>query len=165
MSDVLALFLGLSALAGLVLIPLGLPGLWVIVLTIAAYGWVEQFSAPITWEFVAVTVAVAILTETIDTWAGSLLRPRDAFVRRAGWSAFTGGVIGAILGVSLPLLGSMIGGVVGSYVGALVFEYRRSRQLLLGRAAAVALKPAVGVAMAATAIFAVFSGIGQWQGS
>ncbi len=62
MSDVLTLFLSFTALAGLVLIPLGFPGLWVIVLTIAVYGWVEQFSAPITWEFVAVIVAVAILT-------------------------------------------------------------------------------------------------------
>jgi len=37
------LLLAISSIAGLLLIPLGLPGLWVIVLGIVAYGWLTDF--------------------------------------------------------------------------------------------------------------------------
>jgi hypothetical protein len=44
MTDSAAVILLIAAsLVGLVLIPLGLPGLWVIVLAILGYGWLTRF--------------------------------------------------------------------------------------------------------------------------
>ena len=37
------LLLAVTGLAGLLLIPFGLPGLWLIVLGILAYGWLTDF--------------------------------------------------------------------------------------------------------------------------
>jgi uncharacterized protein YqgC (DUF456 family) len=57
----------------------------------------------------------------------------------------------------------VIGGFVGAFVGAAVFEYTRARHLegsakagwgaVLGRAAAAALKTAIGVVMVVTSLF------------
>ena len=57
------------ALIGLALIPLGLPGLWLIVLGIAGYGWLTDFQT-ITAGFVALVVVLAGLGEAVEAWIG-----------------------------------------------------------------------------------------------
>ena len=161
------LLLVISSLAGLLLIPLGLPGLWVMVLGVLAYGWLTDFQT-VTAGIVALVVALAVVGEGIEAWLGFRLARRYGGSSRAGWGALAGGLIGAVVGVPVPLVGSVIGGFVGSFAGAALFEYTRARQTgaaagagwgaVLGRAAAAAVKMALGVVIAASAVIVALRG-------
>ena len=152
----------LSGIIGLLLIPLGLPGTWVILLGILGYGWLTDFQTLSVW-FIALIVALALLAEVFETWIGFRYAQRYGGSSRAGWGALMGGLVGAILGVPIPIIGSVIGGFVGAFVGAALFEYTRARRLegsakagwgaVLGRAAAAAVKMAVGIVMLVGALF------------
>jgi uncharacterized protein YqgC (DUF456 family) len=173
MDESVALILILAiGLLGLVLIPLGLPGLWVILLGIIGYGWYTDFDPFGLW-FLAAEIGLAFVGELLESWIGFRFARRYGGSRRAGWGALVGGLIGAIVGVPVLLIGSVIGGFVGAFLGAALFEYtnqwraggsvRAGWGAVLGRAAAAALKVAIGVVMLVLAIVvALFSG---WQGS
>jgi uncharacterized protein len=156
------LLLVLAGLTGLVLIPFGLPGLWVIVLGIVGYGWLTDFRT-LSVGFMVLVIGLAVLGEVIEAWLGFRFAKRYGGSSRAGWGALVGGLIGAIVGVPVPIIGSVVGGFVGAFAGAALFEYTRQRQAegsvkagwgaVLGRAAAAAMKMALGVAMVAGALF------------
>jgi uncharacterized protein len=161
------LLLVASGFIGLVLIPFGLPGLWVILLGILGYGWLTDFQT-ISVTFLVVVIALAIIGEVLETWIGFRFAKRYGGSSRAGWGALIGGLIGAIVGVPVPVIGSVIGGFVGAFIGAAAFEYSRARHAegsvragwgaVLGRAAAAAVKIAIGVAMVAGSLFLAISG-------
>jgi uncharacterized protein YqgC (DUF456 family) len=152
-----------ASLVGLVLIPLGLPGLWVIVLAILGYGWLTQFRT-LSAFFIGVVVALALLGEVFESWVGFRFAQKYGGSSRAGWGALVGGLIGAVVGVPVPIVGSVIGGFVGAFLGAALFEYTRARQsgvaakagwgAVLGRAAAAALKMAIGIVMTVSSLWA-----------
>jgi len=162
-----ALLMLAAALAGLVLIPFGLPGLWLIVLAIIGYGWLTDFQTMSAW-FLALVIALALAGELIEAWIGFRFARRYGGSRRAGWGALIGGLVGAVIGVPLPVVGSVIGGFVGAFVGATVFEYSRARQAegaaragwgaVLGRAAAVGIKMGLGVVITVMGMVAVVRG-------
>jgi uncharacterized protein YqgC (DUF456 family) len=167
MNDSLAIILlVVASLIGLVLIPLGLPGLWVILLGIIGYGWITDFRT-VSTGFLILAIALALLGEVLESWIGFRFAKRYGGSSRAGWGALVGGLIGAIVGVPIPIIGSVIGGFVGAFVGAALFEYTKARQAegsvragwgaVLGRAAAVAIKMGLGVAMVVGAGFAALS--------
>lgn len=146
-----------SCVAGLLLIPLSLPGLWVMVLGILGYGWLTDFRSMGTGIVVSILV-LALAGELIETWLGFRLTRRYGGSSRAGWGALAGGLVGAIVGVPVPLIGSVIGGFVGAFLGAALFEYTSARHsegavragwgAVLGRAAAAAAKMAIGIVIA-----------------
>jgi uncharacterized protein YqgC (DUF456 family) len=156
-----------TAVAGLLLIPLGLPGLWVIVLGIVGYGWLTDFRTVSTW-FLVTAIGLALAGELLEAWIGFRFAQRYGGSRRAGWGALIGGLIGAIVGVPVPVIGSVVGGFVGAFAGATLFEYSRARRsegavragwgAVLGRAAAAALKMALGVVLAVWAIYLAVRG-------
>jgi uncharacterized protein len=156
------LLLVIAGLAGLVLIPFGLPGLWVIVLGVVGYGWLTDFQT-MSATFMGLIIALAVLGEVFESWVGFRFAQRYGGSSRAGWGALVGGLIGAIVGVPIPVIGSVIGGFVGAFLGAAVFEYSRARRTegavkagwgaVLGRAAAAGVKMALGVAMVAGSLF------------
>jgi uncharacterized protein YqgC (DUF456 family) len=161
------LLLVVSGLAGLVLIPFGLPGLWVILLGILGYGWMTYFRT-LSVGFIALAIGLALLGEVFETWIGFRYAQRYGGSSRAGWGALLGGLVGAVVGVPVPIVGSVVGGFVGAFVGAALFEYTRQRHsgvaakagwgAVLGRAAAAAVKMAVGVVMVVGALFAALRG-------
>ena len=161
------LLLGAICVVGLLLIPLGLPGLWVIVLGILGYGWLTDFRN-LSVGFIALAVGLAVLGEVFEAWIGFRFAQRYGGSRRAGWGALVGGLIGAIVGVPVPIIGSVIGGFVGAFAGAALFEYTRARQsgtaawagwgAVLGRAAAAAVKMALGLVIAVGALFLALRG-------
>src|SRR5881394_1941657 len=126
------------SLAGLAMIPLGLPGLWVMVAAILAYGWLTGFHS-VGVVTIGLVLALALL----------------------------GGLVGAVIGVPVAIIGSVIGAFIGSFVGAALFEYTYSRHAgvatragwgaIVGRAAGAAVKIALGVVIAVVAGFAVLS--------
>ena len=156
-----------TAVAGLLLIPLGLPGLWVMVLGIVGYGWLTDFRTVSTW-FLVTAIGLALAGELLEAWIGFRFAQRYGGSRRAGWGALVGGLIGAIVGVPVPVIGSVVGGFVGAFAGATLFEYSRARRsegavragwgAVLGRAAAAALKMALGVVLAVWAIYLAVGG-------
>lgn len=159
----LAPFLLLAAcIAGLLLIPLGLPGLWVIVLAIIGYGWLDDFQG-MSGGFLAAVIGLAIVGEIIEARVGYSFARRYGGSSRAGWGALVGGLVGAVVGVPVPLIGSVIGGFVGAFVGAALFEYTRDRKsdvaaragwgAVLGRAVAAAAKMAIGVVLSVAALW------------
>ena len=159
--------MGLCFVIGLVLVPLGLPGLWVMVIGVIGYGWLTDFRT-VGVATIAVVLALALLGEIIEMWVGFRFTKRYGGSNRAGWGALIGGIIGAVIGVPVPLIGSVIGAFVGSFAGAVLFEYTLSATTatavragwgaVLGRAAAAAVKIALGLVIAVIGVFAALRG-------
>jgi uncharacterized protein YqgC (DUF456 family) len=156
------LLIVITGIVGLLLIPLGLPGLWVILLGILGYGWLTHFQT-LSVGFIVLATALALLGEVFESWIGFRYAQKYGGSSRAGWGALVGGIVGAIVGVPVPVIGSVIGGFVGAFVGAAIFEYTRQRQsgvaakagwgAVLGRAAAAAVKMAIGIVLVAASLF------------
>ena len=167
MTELALLLLLAGSVAGLLLIPFGLPGLWVIVLAIVGYGWLTEFRT-LSAGFLAVVLGLALVGELLEAWIGFRFARRYGASRRAGWGALVGGLVGAVVGVPVPIIGSVVGGFVGAFVGAALFEYTAARHsgvaakagwgAVLGRAAAAGVKMALGVGMAAAAVYLALSG-------
>lgn len=157
--------LGVVMLVGLMLIPLGLPGLWVILLGVIGYGALTDFRGVGLGTLITVTV-LAFIGEAIEWWVGYRYTRRYGGSRRAGWGALLGGIIGAFAGIPIPIIGSVIGSFLGSFVGAALFEFTKTPEnavrvgwgALLGRMWATAAKTALGLAMAVVAVFAALRG-------
>jgi uncharacterized protein YqgC (DUF456 family) len=159
------LLLALVLLGGLLLVPLGLPGLWVIA------GAALAFNPLVGEERIGlVTIAgvflIAVAAEVVEFVLAGRFAQRYGGSRRAGWGAIIGGIAGAIIGVPVPIVGPMLGAFAGSFAGALIAELTRgtgggmatrvATGALLGRVAAVAAKVAAGCAMAAWLMLAAW---------
>src|SRR5467141_1487668 len=161
----LALLIGLG-LAGLTMIPLGLPGLWVMVGGILAYGWLTSFRS-VGVATIAIVLGLAFLGEIIENWIGFRYAKRYGGSTRSGWGALLGGLVGAVIGVPVAIIGSVIGAFLGSFIGAAVFELSYSRHAgvaaragwgaVMGRIAAAAVKIALGIVLAVIGLFAALS--------
>src|SRR5213594_4729246 len=116
--EVLAIaILAAAALIGLCLIPLGLPGLWVMVGGTLAYGWLTDFRT-VGVATIAIVLGLAFLGEIIENWIGFRYAKRYGGSTRSGWGALIGGLVGAVVGVPVAVIGSVIGAFIGSFVGA-----------------------------------------------
>jgi uncharacterized protein YqgC (DUF456 family) len=161
----LVLLIALS-LAGLAMIPLGLPGLWVMVAGILAYGWLTGFHS-VGVVMIAIVLGIAFLGEIIDNWLGFRYAKRYGGSTRSGWGALVGGLVGAVVGVPVAVIGSVIGAFLGSFIGAALFEFTYSRHTgvaaragwgaVMGRIAAAAVKIALGVVIAIIGVFAALT--------
>jgi uncharacterized protein YqgC (DUF456 family) len=156
------LLLAAVLLLSFVMIPFGLPGLWIMVGAGLAY----QILVPATVSTATVvgTALLALVAELLEfTLAGRYAR-RYGGSRRASWGAIIGSIVGAIVGVPIPVIGSVIGGFVGAFVGAFIAERSRGTELggasrvatgaLVGRVVAAAMKTGIGVVIAVWIFFA-----------
>jgi uncharacterized protein YqgC (DUF456 family) len=153
-------------LAGLVMLPFGLPGLWVMVGGILAYGWLTGFRT-VGIATIVLALGIAFLAEIIDNWLGFRFAKRYGGSNRSGWGALIGGIVGAMSGVPVAIIGSVLGAMLGSFIGAAMFELTYSRHAgtavragwgaILGRAAAAAVKIALGVVIAVIGAFVALS--------
>jgi hypothetical protein len=165
--DVLAIvILATAVLVGLFLIPLGLPGLWVMVGGILAYGWLTSFRS-VGVAIIAIALGLALLGEILENWIGFRFAKRYGGSSRSGWGALIGGLVGAVIGVPIAVIGSVIGAFIGSFIGAALFELSYSRHVgvatragwgaVVGRAAAAAVKIALGLVIAVIGVFAALA--------
>ena len=154
--------LGAILLLSLFIIPLGLPGTWVMVAAGVGYSILVPNSIGIV-TLIGVT-AIAVAAEVVEfTLAGKYARKYGGS-RRASWGAIIGGTVGAIIGVPVPIVGPIIGAFAGAFAGALLFEYTKAGDAstatrvawgaLVGRAIAAALKVFAGIIMAAWLVVA-----------
>ncbi len=158
------LVLAAGCLIGLILVPFGLPGLWLMALGIIGFGWLTGFRSVGVGTIVLV-VGLALVAELIEYWLGFRFTEKYGGGKRAGWGALLGGIVGAVVGVPVPVLGSVIGAFVGAFAGAVLFEYTRQRNAnvavragwgaVLGRAAAAGIKIGFGFLIAIVGLIAV----------
>lgn len=152
-----AIILALILIVSLFIIPLGLPGTWVMIAAGVGYSILVPNSIGV--FALAGTTVLAVIAEVFEfTLSGKYARKYGGS-RRASWGAIIGGTVGAIVGVPVPIIGPILGGFAGAFIGALVFEYSRGSGAhmstrvawgaLVGRAVAAALKVAFGFAIAA----------------
>ena len=157
------LILAAVLLASLLLIPIGLPGTWVMIVAAVAYDYLVPGNKIGTTAVVGSGVLAAI-GEWFEFTLGAKYALKYGGSKRSGWGAILGGIVGAFAGVPVPIIGSMIGAFAGSFLGALLFEYTRAKDAnlatrvawgaLIGRVAAVAAKSAVGCVIAAWLVLA-----------
>jgi uncharacterized protein len=154
------LILVVCLVLGLVMIPFGLPGTWIMAGAALGYSLLVPNSIGV---FTTVVVAVmALVGEVIEfTLTGKYTRKYGGS-RRASWGAIIGGIVGAIMGVPVPIVGSVIGAFAGAFVGAFLAQLtqgsvgdatRVATGALIGRAVAAAMKVGIGLAMAAIILF------------
>ena len=147
--------MGVLALVAMVfclfLIPLGLPGLW-IMLAILAVG---ALSGALGWGLVILLALVAAFAELLEFIAVKRMSARYGGTRKAFWGALAGGLIGAVVGAPVPIIGSLVAGLVGTFAGAAFVTWLDVKDLgpaarvgvgaLLGRSIAAVVKTAAGI--------------------
>jgi uncharacterized protein len=159
------LILAAVMLIGLVLIPFGLPGTWII--AAAALGYQLLVPGSISMITVGAVIVLALVGEFLEFSLTAKYTKKYGGSRRASWGAVIGGMIGAFIGVPVPLVGPVIGAFAGAFVGAFVGEFSRAGEggaatrvatgALIGRAVAAAMKIGIGFAMAAWVMFAALT--------
>jgi len=153
MSPLVSIPVVLVMVGCVLLIPLGLPGLWLIAAITLGLTLVGQLSWP-----VGLSVAVATLVaEGLEILI--LARFGRAFggSRRAFWGAVLGGMIGLFIGTPVPIVGSIVTAFAGSFAGAALVTFFETRSIdasarvgwgvVLARSVAVGLKVAVACAV------------------
>lgn len=153
------LLLVAACLVGLALIPLGLPGTWLMIGAALVYDWLVPGTTYGLWTLGG-TLVLALVAEVLEFTVAKRYTERTGGSARAGWGAMLGGLVGAFAGVPVPILGSVIGAFAGAFLGALVLEWTVRRDdaagvvrvatgALVGRAVATAAKLGAGVAIGA----------------
>ena len=157
------LVLGLVLFLCLLLIPLGLPGTWLMIAVAIGFPYVVG-AEPLGAVTLVGLVVLALVGELVEFSLAARYARMYGGSRRASWGAVIGGIVGAIVGVPVPIVGPVIGAFVGSFAGALLAELSRGRETgpatrvawgaLLGRVVATAMKMGIGVAIAAWTLLA-----------
>jgi len=156
----------LSLAAGFILIPLGLPGTFLIVAAALLYGVATGF-AEITLGTVLALLAAALLAEGAEALAGILGAKRYGSGNWAVAASMAGGVLGAVLGAPVLFgLGAIPGALAGAFAAAVLVEKAGGRTMgealrsgwgtFIGRLAGTVVKGAVAVAMAIICLQRVF---------
>ena len=149
-------WIGLAAMIGsLFLIPVGLPGVWVMI-AILLLGVFGGLVSP--WIFF-VLLLVAGFAEILEFVAVGRMTSRYGGTRRTFWGAVLGGLVGALIGTPVPIVGSLVGAFIGTMAGAFLLTWhqtghtsgsvRASWGAVLGRAVAIGLKVFVGLVIIA----------------
>ena len=159
------LLLAIVLIASLIMIPFGLPGLWVMLGAAVIYTYTGSGAAIGTATLVLIGL-LAVIAEVIEYVLSARYVRVYGGSRRGAWGAIIGGTIGAIMGVPIPIIGSLVGAFAGSFLGALVAELgagagkrdasRAAFGAMVGRAVAAAMKVAVGLAIAVWIFFAAW---------
>lgn len=160
------LLLAAALVAGLLLIPVGLPGTWLMVAAGLAFDLIVG-PAHIGWPVLGLVACLALVGEVLDVALSVRYAKRFGGSKRAAWGAVLGGLIGTLVGVPVPVVGSIIGAFAGAFVGALVFEAtahgdreraaRAAWGAVLGRAVAAGAKVILGSLIAAILLMAAWS--------
>ncbi len=158
----------LALVAGLLLVPLGLPGLWLMLGATFAY-YLAVPGGPVGVVTLLVVGVLVVAAEVVEFAVAGRYARKYGGSRRAAWGAILGGVVGAFVGVPVPVIGSMVGAFAGAFGGALVAEMTVSRArrgepvqvatgALVGRAVAAALKVGFGLAIVVWVVAAALVG-------
>ncbi|MFQ5675274.1 MAG: DUF456 family protein [bacterium] len=151
---------------GVVIIPFGIPGTFVIVANAFIYGWLTEFSE-VTWKFLGLLFLIALAVEVLEFFVGAATAGKFGASKLGMFGAIVGGFLGAIWGTGVvPLLGTLLGAFLGAFAGAALFEYIGTKDLekslrvgfgaFLGAVGGKLTKIATAVAMVVMVGFQVF---------
>jgi uncharacterized protein YqgC (DUF456 family) len=162
-----AVLLVVILVVGILLVPFGLPGLWVMAGGVLVYDLAVP-GGGIGLPLVIGTAAAALVGEVLDLALAGRYARKYGGSRRAGWGALLGSLVGAVVGVPLPVVGSVVGAFVGAFAGALLAELTRRTEVraatrvatgaLIGRVVAAGVKVGIGFAVLAVVLFALWRG-------
>jgi len=143
-----------ALLVGLLLIPLGLGGTFVMVGAAAVFGAATGFGQ-ITLKFLGVLLGLALVGEGLESLLGVAVARKYGASKWGMWGAFLGGIAGALVGTPVPVAGNLVGALIGVFAGAFIMEWlgrgrsdaglRAGWGALLGRTAASAIKLGIGM--------------------
>lgn len=154
------LLLGVAQVIGLSMIPVGLPGVWLQLATVALFGWWTGFGEVGIIPLLILT-AVA-LTAEVTNLAVAGNRGDPDVRRRIGLAALAGGLVCSVAGYWYPVVGSMFGAIVGAFLGGAIglIRTRRSGGAHTGAGAMLlgtTMKVAAGIVVAAFAMLIVYA--------
>lgn len=112
--------------ASIFLIPLGLPGLWIMVAVVGLGTAMGHVAAGV----LLLVVAVAAVAEALELLIVRRMSIRYGGSTRAFWGAVLGGFAGLFIGSPIPVIGPVLVGILGSFAGAAavaVWETRDAR--------------------------------------
>lgn len=162
------LVLAVGLLGGLLLVPLGLGGNFVILGTAFVLAVATGFTALGWWSLLALA-ALAIAGEIIEAGLGLFAVQRLGASKKAMLGTFLGGIVGGAAGTGIvPIVGSLLGAFAGAFAGAVLGEivhrravagsFRAGWAAFLGRVAAIAIKFEIGVAMVVIVVWRILRG-------
>ncbi len=162
----LALAVGL--LGGLLLVPLGLGGNFVILGTALVFAVATGFKA-IGWWTLLLLAALAVIGEIIEAGLGLFAVQRLGASKKAMLGTFLGGIVGGVAGTGVvPIVGSLLGAFAGAFAGAVIGEILHRRKVegsfragwaaFFGRVAAIAIKFEIGVIMVVVILWRALRG-------
>lgn len=129
----------------LLLVPLGLPGIWIMILVLLGMTLVGE----VAWITLGALTALALLAEGLEWAAVAWMGKRYGGSSRAFWGALAGGFLGVLIGMPIPVVGPLLAGIVGTFLGAAALTFHETRSLetasRVGWGAAVARVVVVGV--------------------
>ncbi len=157
-------FLAIAVMVvALFVIPLGLPGLWIMV-GVLALGAVYKLVGLLT---IIAAIVIAGIAELLEFGFVKRLNARYGGSRKAFWGAIIGGVVGVFVGLPVPIIGSVIAAFVGSFLGSAIVTLAETRDLraahrvglgaLMGRALAAVVKVFAGLAILVIGGFALLT--------
>ena len=119
----------LVMVASVLIIPLGIPGTFIIVANALLYAWLTGF-AELTWGLLGWLLLIALAVEGLEFALGVAAAGKFGGSRLAMAGAVLGGFFGAIWATPMvPVVGTLLGAFAGAFVGASAFEYFKSRDL------------------------------------
>lgn len=155
MTIVIGIAAAFLMLLGLVLIPFGLPGLWLVVgvaAALALLGW-------LTLRFALIAVMAGVIAELAELGVLRAFGKAYGGSTRAFWGAVIGGLLGLFAGLPVPLVGPILTAFLGTFLGAGLVTYLETRSMsqstrvgwgvVLARTVAVVLKVGTALAVAA----------------
>lgn len=141
----------LIMVGGLLLVPLGFPGLWLMVGVLATGWWLGAVG----WPVLAIALLLAAAAELVEYFIIHRMNVRYGGSRLAFWGAIFGGAAGAFVGMPVAIVGPVIAGFIGSFVGAALATLYQTRHVeaaarvgwgtLLGRMWTSAVKTGSGI--------------------
>ena len=158
----------LCILIGVLLVPLGLPGTWVIVGGSFLYSLFYPFDggAASPWGVNAILFGLACFGEIMEFLVGTLGSKPLKVSNGAIACAFVGGIVGGIIGVPVFLVGALLGIFLGAFLGALIYEwitlknfgraFVNAMAVLATRVVAVFLKTSLALGMGVYLVFKIF---------
>jgi len=110
-------------IAGIVIIPFGVAGTFIIVGAALIYGLLTGF-AEISLGLITILLTMAVGMEILEAIYGALLAKKFGGSKWGILGAVAGGFAGAVIGTPVaPVFGTLIGAFLGSFLGAMTFEF------------------------------------------
>ena len=128
---VLATFFSLVGFFCVLSIPVGLPGMWIMLALAFILELADTLMLPagrevtFGWTTLAICGGLGVVGEVVEGVAGAAGTRMGGGTSRGMWGAILGGFVGAIaltVMIPIPLIGTLIGALAGTFAGAFIGE-------------------------------------------